>query len=47
MSKNILIVLSEFGYWGEELVGPQETFDGAGYKIDFATPKGRRPRALP
>lgn len=46
MSKKILIVLSEWGYWGEELVGPLETFDAAGYQIDFATPTGKRPVAL-
>ena len=45
--KRILIVLSEFGYWGEELVGPLETFDEAGYEVDFATPKGKRPTPLP
>lgn len=44
--KKILIVLSEWGYWGEELVGPLETFDAAGYQVDFATPTGRRPVAL-
>lgn len=42
----ILIVLSEWGYWGEELVGPLETFDAAGYQVDFATPNGKRPIAL-
>ena len=45
--KRILIVLSEFGYWGEELVGPLETFDEAGYEVDFATPTGKRPTPLP
>jgi putative intracellular protease/amidase len=45
--KRILIVLSEYGYWGEELVGPLETFDAAGYQVDFATPSGKRPRPLP
>jgi len=45
--KRILIVLSEYGYWGEELVGPLETFDRAGYGVDFATPHGRRPCPLP
>jgi putative intracellular protease/amidase len=45
--KRILIVLSEYGYWGEELVGPLETFDKAGYKVDFATPHGKRPIPLP
>jgi len=43
----ILIVLSEWGYWGEELLGPLETFDQAGYDVAFATPKGKRPVALP
>jgi putative intracellular protease/amidase len=43
----ILVVLSEWGYWGEELVGPLEMFDKAGYKVDFATPNGKRARALP
>lgn len=35
--KRILILLSEWGYWGEELLGPLETFDQAGYHVDFAT----------
>lgn len=45
--KRILIILSEWGYWGEELIGPLETFDKAGYQIDFATPNGKRAHALP
>ena len=45
--KKILIILSEYGYWGEELIGPLETFDAAGYEVDFATPTGQRPVALP
>ncbi|GJF35098.1 type 1 glutamine amidotransferase domain-containing protein [Kitasatospora sp. NBC_01539] len=45
--KRILIVLSEYGYWGEELVGPLETFDKAGYEVTFATPTGKRAVALP
>ncbi|MBP2654826.1 MAG: ThiJ/PfpI protein [Firmicutes bacterium] len=45
--KKILAVLSEYGYWGEELVGPLETFDQAGYTTVFATPKGKIPHALP
>ena len=32
MSKKILVVLSEWGYWGEELVGPLEAFDEAGLR---------------
>jgi putative intracellular protease/amidase len=46
-SKRILIVLSEYGYWGEELIGPLETFDEARYELTFATPTGKRPAALP
>jgi putative intracellular protease/amidase len=47
MSKRILMILSEWGYWGEELVGPLETFDEAGYEVDFATATGKRAPALP
>jgi putative intracellular protease/amidase len=47
MSKKILIVLSEWGYWGEELIGPLDVFDEKGYTYDFWTPTGRIPRALP
>ena len=47
MSKKVLVVLSEWGFWGEELIGPLEAFDAAGYEVTFATPKGKRPVALP
>ncbi|HEX6076975.1 MAG TPA: type 1 glutamine amidotransferase domain-containing protein [Micromonosporaceae bacterium] len=47
MTKKILVVLSEYGYWGEELVGPLSHFDKQGYDVVFATPNGRRPHALP
>ena len=29
MSKKILVVVSEWGFWGEELVGPLEAFEEA------------------
>lgn len=45
--KKILVVLSEWGYWGEEVVGPLEVFDEKGYESVFMTPTGKRPRALP
>jgi putative intracellular protease/amidase len=45
--KRVLIVLSEFGYWGEELLGPLTAFDRQGYESVFATPNGKRPQALP
>ena len=47
MSRKVLVVLSEFGYWGEELVGPLEVLDAHGYQVDFMTPKGKRAHALP
>jgi putative intracellular protease/amidase len=47
MARKILIILSEYGFWGEELIGPLETFDAAGYEVTFATPNSGRPHALP
>lgn len=47
MNKKILVLLSEWGFWGEELIGPVERFDEQGYESVFCTPRGRRPRALP
>ena len=43
----ILVALSEYGFWGEELVGPLEVLDEAGYEAVFMTPKGKRAHALP
>jgi len=45
--KKVLAVVSEWGYWGEELVGPLEVLDEHGYETTFATPKGNKPIALP
>ena len=47
MTKRILIVISEWGYWGEELIGPLDVLTEAGYQLDFMTPFGRKPVALP
>ena len=50
MKKNkekILFVLSNWGYWGEELIGPLEVLEKAGYEIEFVTPSGKRAIALP
>lgn len=44
--KTVLFVVSEWGYWGEELIGPLEACDKAGYKIEFCTPTGQKPTAL-
>jgi putative intracellular protease/amidase len=46
-AKKILVILSEYGYWGEELVGPLHHFDQRGYEVEFATPTGKRAHALP
>jgi putative intracellular protease/amidase len=47
MSKKILAILSEYGYWGVELVGPLEKLEAAGYTVEFMTPKGKKAVALP
>jgi putative intracellular protease/amidase len=44
--KNVLFVLTEWGYWGEELIGPLEACEKAGYKIEFASPTGDKPTVL-
>jgi putative intracellular protease/amidase len=46
MTKRMLFVLSEWGYWGEELIGPLEACDAAGYEVTFLTPTGRKPTPL-
>jgi putative intracellular protease/amidase len=47
MAKKVLCILSEYGFWGEELVGPLEALDTHGYEVVFVTSKGKRPPALP
>ena len=47
MPRKILVLLSEFGYWGEELLGPVTAFDQQEWTTVFATPTGKRPTALP
>ncbi len=42
----VLFVISEWGYWGEELVAPLEACEAAGYEITFCTPTGQRPTPL-
>lgn len=46
-TKKILCIVSEWGYWGEELVGPYDELTSKGYTFDFVSPKGKRPVALP
>jgi putative intracellular protease/amidase len=47
MKKRILILLSEWGYWGEELVGPLHHFKAAEFEVEFVTPTGKKPKAIP
>lgn len=47
MSKKILTVVSNFGYWGIELAGPRQKLVDAAYSLTYTTPKGERPVALP
>ncbi|HET9516460.1 MAG TPA: type 1 glutamine amidotransferase domain-containing protein [Actinoplanes sp.] len=42
----VLMVVSEWGYWGEELIGPLQACDQAGYEVEFLTPTGSRPTPL-
>jgi len=46
-TKRILAVMSEYGYWGIELVGPLRKLEAAGYTVEFVTPKGTRAPSLP
>jgi DDE superfamily endonuclease len=43
VSKRILVIVSEDGYWAEELVGPPAVFDQQGVQITLAKPAGNRP----
>jgi len=47
MTRKILVTLSEYGYWGEELIGPLDVFIEQGWEYTFVTPRGRKPPALP
>lgn len=42
----VLAVVSEWGYWGVELVGPVRKLEAAGHGVDFMTPTGKRPPIL-
>lgn len=44
--KRVLFVISEWGYWGEEVIGPLQACDQAGYEVAFVTPTGAKPTPL-
>lgn len=41
MSREILGILPEYGFWGEELVGPLGSLDKNGYEVVLATNRGK------
>lgn len=43
---HVLVVLSSYGYWSEELVAPLEEMDAAGITYEFATPYGHPPAVV-
>ena len=47
MGKKILVMLSEWGHWGEDLINPYDVLKSAGDTFDFMTAHGRKPSARP
>lgn len=43
MSETVLVVVSEHGFWVEELLKPLDRLTGAGYAVKFLTPTGKVP----
>jgi putative intracellular protease/amidase len=39
----IIAVIPQHGYWSSELTLTDQVFRAAGYEVDYATPRGRRP----
>jgi putative intracellular protease/amidase len=46
MTRKILFMVSEWGYWGEELIGPLDVVLEKGWQPVFMTNKGKKPPAL-
>lgn len=43
MAKKVLCVVSEHGFWGQELLAPVDRLEAAGIEVDFASPTGALP----
>ena len=43
MSKKVLCVVSEHGFWAQELLLPVDRLEAAGIHVDFACPTGAQP----
>ena len=46
MSKNVLIIASNYGLWAEELQGPWDALETAGHNVTLATYMGKPPLPL-
>ncbi len=44
--KNVLILATNYGTWGEELQAPWDIIKAAGHNVTLATPLGRKPLPL-
>jgi putative intracellular protease/amidase len=44
--KKVLVVASNYGFWGEELQAPWDALTNAGYDLDIGTPQGKKPLPL-
>ncbi|MFB9412295.1 type 1 glutamine amidotransferase domain-containing protein [Dactylosporangium matsuzakiense] len=43
MSKHVLCVVSEYGFWAQELLLPVDRLESAGIAVHFASPTGAQP----
>src|SRR3712207_8907335 len=43
MSKNVLVIASNYGLWAEELQGPWDALTNAGHNLTLATYMGKKP----
>jgi putative intracellular protease/amidase len=44
--KNVLVVASNYGFWGEELQAPWDALANAGHNLTIGTPQGKKPLPL-
>jgi putative intracellular protease/amidase len=44
--RTVLVVASNYGFWGEELQAPWDRIVGAGHEAVIATPQGKKPLPL-
>lgn len=45
-TKNVLILATNYGTWGEELQAPADIIKKAGHRVTLATPLGKKPLPL-